>query len=179
MIKKILALLVVAVAVVCVLASQKPDEMKVTRSATIAAPPEAVFKVVNDFRQWDAWSPWSKLDPNMTKSLEGPSEGVGAIYRWSSNHEVGEGSTTLVESRPNEKIGMKLAFVRPMEGTSDVLFTFAPEGTGTKVTWDMHAPQPFIGKVASLFMDCEKMCGDMFNEGLANLKKLVESAPKA
>lgn len=178
MIKKILLLLVVAIAVICMLAARKPNEMNVTRSTTIAAPPEAVFKVVNDFRQWDAWSPWSKLDPNMTKSLEGPPEGVGAVYKWSGNMEVGEGSTSLVESKPNEKIGMKLAFVRPMEGTSDVNFTFAPEGPGTKVTWNMKAPQPFIGKVMSVFMDCEKMCGDQFNEGLANLKKLVESAPK-
>lgn len=179
MIKKILLLLVIAIAVICVLAARKPDEMNVTRSATIAAPPEAVFKVVNDFRQWDAWSPWAKLDPNMTSSLTGPAEGVGAVYRWSGNMEVGEGSTTLVESKPNEKVGMKLSFVRPMEGTSDVNFTFVPEGAGTKVTWQMNAPQPFIGKVMSLFMDCEKMCGDQFNEGLANLKKLVEAAPKA
>lgn len=179
MIKKLLILLVVIIAAVCVIASFKSDEMNVTRSATIAAPPEAVFKVVNDFRQWDAWSPWNKLDPNMKKSLEGPPEGVGAVYKWSGNNEVGEGSTTLVESKPHEKVAMKLAFVRPMEGTSDVQLTFVPEGTGTKVTWAMQSQMPFIGKVASLFMDCEKMCGDQFNEGLANLKKVVEGAPKA
>jgi len=179
MIKKILLLLVVAIAAVCVIASFQSEDMTVTRSSTIAAPPAAVFKVVNDFRQWDAWSPWSKLDPNMKKSLEGPPEGVGAIYKWSGNNEVGEGSTTLVESKPNEKVGMKLAFVRPMEGVSDVQFTFVPEGTGTKVTWAMQGKKPFIGKVVGLFMDCEKMYGDQFNEGLANLKKVVESAPKA
>lgn len=179
MIKKILLLLVVAIAAVCVIATFQSDDMNVTRSTTIAAPPEAVFNVVNDFRQWDAWSPWSKLDPNMTKSLEGPSEGVGAIYKWSGNNEVGEGSTTLVESRPNERVGMKLAFVRPMEGVSDVQFIFAPEGGGTKVTWAMQSKKPFVGKVFGLFVDCEKMCGDQFNEGLANLKKHVEARPKA
>jgi len=179
MIKKILIGLVAIIVVVCVIASFQPNEMKVIRSTTVAAPPEAVFKVINDFRQWDAWSPWSKLDPAMKKSLEGPPEGVGAVYKWSGNNDVGEGSTTLVESKPNEKVGMTLAFVRPMEGTSDVQFTFVPEGSGTKVTWAMQAKQPFIGKVASLFMDCEKMCGDQFNEGLANLKKYVEGAPKA
>ncbi len=179
MIKKILLGLVAIIVIVCVIAAFQSDEMSVTRSTTVAAPPEAVFKVVNDFRQWDAWSPWSKLDPNMKKSLEGPPEGAGAVYKWSGNNEVGEGSTTLVESKPNEKVVMKLAFVRPMEGTSDVQFTFAPEGAGTKVTWAMQGKKPFIGKIVGLFMDCEKMCGDQFNEGLANLKKIAESAPKA
>jgi hypothetical protein len=91
MIKKLLLGLVAVIAIILVVASFQSDDMNVTRSATIAAPPDAVFKVVNDFRQWDAWSPWSKLDPQMKKSLEGPPEGVGAIYKWSGNNEVGEG----------------------------------------------------------------------------------------
>ena len=53
-------------------------------------------------------------------------------------------------------------------------FTFTPEGDGTKVTWAMQSPQPFIAKLVGLFIDCEKMCGDSFLEGLANLKKVVE-----
>ncbi len=179
MIKKILIGLVALIAILCVVASFQPGVMNVTRSATIAAPPATVFKIVNDFRQWDAWSPWAKLDPNMKKSLEGPPEGAGAVYKWSGNMEVGEGTTTLVESKPNEKVVMKLAFVKPMEGTSDVEFTFAPEGEGTKVIWNMKSDVPFVGKIFGLFMDCEKMCGDQFNEGLANLKKLAEAAPKS
>lgn len=178
MIKKVLLGLVAVIAIILVVASFQSDEMNVTRSATINAAPDAVFKVVNDFRQWDAWSPWSKLDPQMKKTLEGPPEGVGAVYRWSGNNEVGEGATRLVESRPNEKIGIKLEFVHPFAGSSDVQFTFAPEGTGTKVTWAMQGRKPFIGKVMGLFMDCEKMCGDQFNEGLANLANVVASAPK-
>jgi uncharacterized protein YndB with AHSA1/START domain len=180
MIKKLLLGLVAVIAIILVVASFQSDDLNVTRSATIPAPPDAVFKVVNDFRQWDAWSPWSKLDPNMKKTLEGPPEGVGALYKWSGNNEVGEGSTKLIDSKPNEKIGMKLEFVRPFAGSSDVEFTFAPEGAGTKVTWAMQSKKPFIGKVVGLFMDCEKMCGDQFSEGLDNLGKVVAtgSAPK-
>ncbi|MFN0077803.1 MAG: SRPBCC family protein [Prosthecobacter sp.] len=177
MIKKLLLGLVAVIAIILVVASFQSDDMNVTRSATIAAAPDATFKVVNDFRQWDAWSPWSKLDPNMKKTLEGPPEGVGAIYKWSGNNEVGEGNTRLILSEPSTKIGMKLEFVRPFAGSSDVEFTFAPEGSGTKVTWAMQSKKPFLGKVMGLFMDCEKMCGDQFSEGLANLGK-VAAAPK-
>lgn len=179
MIKKTLLGLVAVIAIILVVASFQSDDMSVTRSTTISAAPEAVFKVVNDFRQWDAWSPWSKLDKDMKKSLEGPPEGVGAVYHWSGNNDVGEGTTRLIESKPSEKIGMKLEFVRPFAGTSDVQFTFVPEGAGTKVTWAMQSKKPFIGKVMSLFMNCEKMCGDQFSEGLANLAKVVTTAPKS
>jgi len=134
--------------------------------------------VVNDFRQWDAWSPWSKLDPAMKKTLEGPAEGVGAIYRWSGNDEVGEGSMTLLESKPGEKVGIKLEFLRPFAGVNDVQFTFVPEGTGTKVAWAMQGKNAFVAKVIGLFLDFEKMCGDAFSEGLANLDKVVTAAPK-
>jgi hypothetical protein len=59
-----------------------------------------------------------------------------------------------------------------------VQFTFAPEGTGTKVTWAMQSKKPFIGKVVGMFMDCEKMCGDQFSEGLDNLARIVTATPK-
>ena len=132
MIKKILLGLVAIIAIILVIASFQSDDLNVTRSATINATPEAVFKVVNDFRQWDAWSPWSKLDPQMKKTLEGPPEGVGAIYKWSGNNEVGEGSTKLIESKPNEKIAMNIRIrtgIRVQATSSSVLWlNFA--GTG-------------------------------------------------
>jgi len=178
MIKKIFFAIIALVAITCAIAATRSDEMNVTRSATIAAPPAAVFAVVNDFRQWDAWSPWSKIDPTMKKSIEGPPEGVGAIYHWSGNTQVGEGTTKLVESKPSERVGMRLEIVRPFAGASDVQFTFAPDGKGTKVTWAMQSKKPFIGKVMGLFINCDKMCGDQFNQGLENLRKIVEEPAK-
>ena len=174
MIKKILLVLALALVAILVVAVFRPDTMHVARSATIAAPPSAVFAVVNDFRRWDDWSPWSKLDPEMKVNFEGPPIGVGAVYKWSGNNEVGEGSTTLVESVPDEKVGMKLAFVRPFPGESDVQFTFAPEGAGTKVTWEMSGHNSFAGKVIGLVMNCEKMVARQYDQGLSNLKAVAE-----
>jgi hypothetical protein len=175
MIKKIIFGLIAVIAIICGIASTRSDDMIVSRSATVNAPPATLFAIVNDFKQWDAWSPWSKLDPAMKVNFEGPTQGVGAVYHWSGNNDVGEGTTRLVESKPNELVGMKLEFVRRFAGTNDVKFMFAPDGAGTKVTWAMQGKKPFIGKIVGLFMDCEKMCGDQFSEGLANLKKLAES----
>lgn len=65
MLKKILmALAAIAVALVGVVALQ-PSEFRVARTIVIAAPAPAVFEQVNDFRKWEAWNPWAKLDPEM------------------------------------------------------------------------------------------------------------------
>jgi carbon monoxide dehydrogenase subunit G len=172
--KKALLALVVVIAALSVVIAMQPSDFKVARTATFNAPPAAVFEQVNDFHKWEAWSPWAKLDPNAKNTFEGPSSGEGAIFRWDGDSNVGEGSMELVESKPNELIRIKLDFVRPMPGTNDIQFLFEPEGEGTKVTWSMAGEKNFLAKAFGLVMDCEKMCGDMFDEGFAGIKKIVE-----
>ena len=154
--------------------AMQPSEFSVTRSATISAPPAAVFAQVNDFRSWEAWSPWAKKDPDARNSFEGPASGTGAVFKWSGNQEVGEGSMTLTESRPNELIRMRLDFVKPMEDTADVEFHFQPQNDQTVVTWTMSGENNFIGKIFCLFMDMDEMIGGDFEQGLANMKSVVE-----
>jgi hypothetical protein len=38
----------------------------------------------------------------------------------------------------------------------------------------MHGPAPFIAKVMHVFINMDKMVGDDFEAGLANLKTLAE-----
>lgn len=170
--KILLGLAIVIVGFVIVVAMQ-PKNFRVARTATITAPPEVVFAHVNDFHNWQQWSPWARLDPEAKISYEGPDSGTGAIFRWSGNADVGEGSTTITESRPHELVRMKLEFIRPFAGVSDVEFSLKPVDEGTSLTWSMAGENNFIGKAMGLFMDCEKMCGDQFNEGFDNLNKLV------
>src|SRR5215210_9240224 len=99
-----------------VVVAMQPSEFRVTRSAKMNAPPEKVFAEVNDFHKWDDWSPWAKLDPNAKNSLEGPSSGAGAVFRWAGNADVVEGSMTITESKPAERIRLKLEFIKPMAG---------------------------------------------------------------
>jgi hypothetical protein len=171
--------LVVVIGVFVLVVAMQPANFRVARSATIAAPPAMVFEQVNDFHNWEAWSPWAKLDPAAKNTFEGPTSGTGAIFRWNGNSEVGEGSMTTTESRPGELVRIKLDFVRPFAGTSDVEFKFEPAGDQTKVTWSMSGENNFIAKAMSLFMDCEAMCGAQFDEGLANMKSVVEGKSTA
>ncbi len=169
MLKTILLIAAVGVVILLVVVATRPDTFTVTRSAVLAAPPAAIFAQVNSFRRWEAWSPWAKLDPQSKATFDGPESGTGATFHWSGNAEVGEGTQRIVESRPDELVRIKIDFVKPFEGTSDVELTFEPEADGTRVTWTMTGKQNFVGKAMSLVMDCDKMIGPKFEEGLANL----------
>lgn len=172
--KKIALGLVAVVSAFVVVVALQPSEFRVSRSATMAAEPATVFAHVNDFHNWDAWSPWAKLDPQAKNSFEGAPSGTGAIFAWDGNEEVGAGKMTIVESTPPERILLKLEFTRPMAGACDTEFTFAPEGAGTRLTWTMSGKNNFLGKFMCLLMNMDKMMGAKFEEGLGNIRRIVE-----
>src|SRR5262245_29311154 len=120
---------VVAVGLVVVVAT-RPSSFHVARTARIAAAPAAVFTQVHDFHNWEAWNPWGKIDPAMKHSYAGAPSGEGAVYAWAGNNQVGEGRMTLIESRPNELVRIRLDFLKPFAATSIAEFTLKPQGNG-------------------------------------------------
>ena len=174
MIKTILIVIAVLVAGVLGFATTKPDTFSVQRAATIKAPPEKIFAVLNDFKRWPEWSPWEKLDPGMKRTLSGAPSGKGAAYAWDGNSEVGAGRMEIVEAAPAAKVSMKLDFIRPFEGPNIADFTLAPKGDATEVTWAMTGPAPFVSKLMQVFVNMDTMIGKDFEAGLANLKTLTE-----
>lgn len=167
----------IVVLMVVVLISLQAPEFRVARSITIPTPATAIFPFVNDFHLWEAWSPWEKLDPAMKRDYDGPPAGAGASYAWNGNNQVGEGRTTITESRPCDLIRIKLEFIRPFACTNDVEFTFKPEGEQTVVTWSMTGKKNFMAKAVHMLMNMDKMCGGQFEQGLANLRAAVTSTP--
>jgi Polyketide cyclase / dehydrase and lipid transport len=178
MLTKILIALAVIIVVFVVIVALQPKEYRVARSATISAPPPAVFAQVNDFHKWEAWNPWGKIDPAMKHAYAGAPAGAGAIYTWAGNNEVGEGRMTITESRPSALIRINLEFFKPFAGNSIAVFTFKPEAEQTVATWSMTGTNNFMAKAIHLFMNMDKMIGGQFEKGLASMKSVVESAPK-
>lgn len=93
---------------------------------------------------------------------------------WTGNKDIGEGRMTIIESRSNELVRFELEFIKPFKAINTVEFRFQPEGDQTLVTWSMTGKNNFIGKAIGLVMNCEKMVGGQFDEGLANLRAIVE-----
>jgi hypothetical protein len=131
--------------------------------------------MIDDFHQWVRWSPWEKLDPNMKRTFDGPTSGPGAIYAWSGNSKVGQGRSTIVESKAGQSVSMKLEMFKPFNCTNRVTFKLAPSEAGTRVSWIMEGQNGFMAKGFSLLMNMDKMCGTIFEEGLANLNRVAQS----
>jgi hypothetical protein len=175
MFKWIGGLAVIAIVVVLILAAMKPSTFVVERSVTINSSPEKIALLINDFHNWNAWSPWAKLDPTMKTTYSGPASGVGSVYEWEGNSKVGKGRMEMRVVQPL-KTSIKLDFLKPFEGHNTADFVLQPEGsTATRVTWVMYGPLTFIpGKLMSVFTTMDNMIGDDFQRGLANLKVAAE-----
>jgi uncharacterized protein YndB with AHSA1/START domain len=174
----IAAAVALVVVVLAVVVAMQPSEFRIERRATIAAPAAAVFAQVNDFHNWEAWSPWAKLDPAVKNSFEGPPAGKGATFSWAGNSKVGEGRMTIVESRPDELVRIKLEFLKPFAATSTAEFAFKPDGERTAVTWSMYGNNGFINRAVFLFVNMDKALGGEFEKGLASMKSAAEASAK-
>ena len=154
------------------------DTFHVERSTVINAPAEAIFPHIDDFRAWEVWSPYEKMDSNLAKTYSGSARGKGATYAWVGK-KAGSGSMEIIQSTPSSKIVIKLDFTKPMTAHNTAEFTLEPHGSGTKVTWAMHGPNTLMSKVMGLFFSMDKLVGPQFDEGLASLKRLTETEPVA
>lgn len=163
----------VLLAAVLIYAATKPDTFRLQRAASIKAPAEKIVAVLSDFRGWEAWSPWEKLDPAMKRSYSGSAKGKGAVYAWQGNSDVGHGRMEITEAAPT-RVAMDLDFVKPFEAHNKVVFSLVPKGDFTEVTWAMQGPLPYMAKVMHVVIDVDGMVGKQFEIGLASLKALAE-----
>ncbi|RYZ35405.1 MAG: polyketide cyclase [Myxococcaceae bacterium] len=170
MLKKIAIGLAAALLLLLAFIATRPDTFTLSRTATVPGTPDIAFGLVNDFHQWNQWSPWDNLDPNLKRVFGGAESGTGATYAWTGNSEAGEGRMTIEESRANESIRIKLEFLKPFVATNTTTFTFKPAQDGTAVTWTMTGENGFMSKAFSVFFDMDKMVGKDFEKGLASMQ---------
>jgi hypothetical protein len=174
MLKGIGFVVILSVAAILIVALTKPSTFRVERSVTINASPEKVAGLINDFHQWDAWSPWAKLDPTMKTTYSGPATGPGAIYEWEGNSKVGKGRMEIL-STDLAKTSIKLDFLKPFESHNTSDFVLEPQGIGTRVNWIMYGPMEYFpGKIMNVFTSMNKMIGPDFEKGLASMKAAAE-----
>lgn len=176
--KKIALGLVAAIVLFLIFVATRPSSFRVERSITVEAPPSILFEILTDFKKGQDWSPWEKMDPQMKKTFSGPESGVGATYAWEGNDEVGKGEQKIVHAAP-DKIVTDLHFIAPFEAHNKAEYLLSKEGAGTKVTWAIYGPSPFMSKLAGVFMDMDALIGKDFETGLSSLKALAEKEAKA
>ena len=170
----VVIILVIAIVALLAYASTKPDNFTVKRSASIKAPPEKIFPLINDLKAWVAWSPFEKKDPAMKRSFGAVTAGKGATYDWQGDRSVGQGHMEIVEASPPNKVLIKLDFIKPFEAHNNGEFTLEPKGDNTLVTWAIYGPSAYVTKVMGVFFNMDSMIGRDFEAGLADLKAAAE-----
>ncbi len=145
---------------------------EMSRSTTIAAPPERIHALLDDFHAWQTWSPWEGIDPDLQRTYTGQDQGVGAHYAWSGNKKAGEGTMEILESTPSSVV-CDLRFLKPFKATNVMRFDLTRSGAGTAVAWTMTGERGAVmGLMGKLYFD--KAVGKDFDRGLAQLKAAAE-----
>lgn len=172
--KRIIGLILLVAIALIIIAFVLPRNVSVDRSIVINAKPEVIFPYINNQKNGEQWSPWLSRDPEAKVTYSGPDAGVGSKMEWASDHKgVGNGSATIIKSTENQSIETALDF--GSEGAATAFFTLSPEGEGTNVTWGFTTDMGMnpMGRWMGLMMD--KWVGGDYEQGLNNLKTLIES----
>jgi effector-binding domain-containing protein len=182
--KALFVLVLVLAAAVVAIAFVLPDSAHVERTILVERPASQVFAVLDSFRRYNEWSPWTARDPHAQYTISGPASGVGARQSWRGDpRTVGSGSQQIIQSTPDSAVTMALDFGG--RGAATAHFLLQPQDRGTRVTWALDTTAPLrldgnfldnlIGRYIGLFMD--RMVGSDFETGLRQLKTLVETFP--
>lgn len=174
--KGILIGIVSIIALLLIVAIFVKKDIKVMREVTINKPENEVFDYLKYLKNQDNFSKWNKMDPGMKKNYTGTDGTVGFISAWeSTNDNVGAGEQEIKKITPCERIDIEIRFKKPFETTNQAYFTTAFAGeNATKVSWGFDSKMPYPMNLVNLFMDMDKMVGQDFDEGLANLKMVLE-----
>jgi hypothetical protein len=167
---------VLAIIALLAYAATFPDTFQVQRTQRISAAPEKIFPLINNMHSMNTWNPFSEADPEIKITYTGPDSGRGARYEWTGNSKVGQGSIEITDAMAPSRVMLKLDMLKPIEGHNTVVFTLAPNGADTDVTWAMTGERPFIGKVMDAVFNMDRMVGSQFEKGLDKLRAIAEKA---
>lgn len=167
---------IVALGIFIFYVSGRESKFNYERSAVINAPAEKIFPYISNLRLGGQWSPYEKKDPNMKKTFIGPDGATGSAEEFDGNGDVGAGRIEIFRVVPNQSVELKLTMTKPFHAENAVTYKLTPEaGGGTRFSWSMAGDSGFMGKLVSVFIDCEKMITGEFDSGIKNLKTIVES----
>ncbi len=177
LLKRVFLFLVFLSLVLVGIAYLLPREVAAERSIVIDRPPATVYTVLASMQRFNEWSPWAARDPSAEYSFSGPATGAGSRMQWQGNDQIGEGSQTIVDTDPFERIEVSLDF--GPRGVADTHYLLQPVETGTRVTWGFRTDLGMnpVARYFGLLMD--GYIGKDYETGLASLKTLVETLPEA
>ncbi|WP_353721849.1 GNAT family N-acetyltransferase [Dyadobacter sp. 676] len=173
--KKVLYIILGLVALVLIAAFIMPKDYAVEREIVINKPKAEVFEYLKSLKKQNDWSVWGRRDPDMKKTFSGTDGTVGFVSMWEGNDEVGKGEQEITKIEEGRRIDTQLRFLKPFESTSDAyMITEAIDSTATRVRWGFQGKMPIPMNVMLPFFNMEESIGTDFQQGLTNLKGILE-----
>lgn len=173
--KKVLYIVLGLVALVLIAALIMPKDYAVEKEVTINRPKEQVFNYLKSLKNQDNWSVWYSKDPNIKKNFTGTDGTVGFTSMWDGNDDVGKGEQEITKIEEGSRIDTELRFIEPFESKSNAYMIAEPiDSNSTKVKWGFTGSMPIPMNVMLPFMGIEKSVGKDFQDGLSNLKGILE-----
>ncbi|MAX71115.1 MAG: polyketide cyclase [Flavobacteriaceae bacterium] len=164
------------IAVIILLAVIAPKSYNVSRSVVINKSIAEVFNYLKYIKNQDDWSPWKKKDPDMKQTFTGTDGEVGFISRWEGNKDVGVGEQELTGITENSSVESQLRFYKPWKSQSDAYITTREiDANTTEVVWGFTGVNKPPSNIFFLFFNMDKAVGKDFEEGLSDLKLILES----
>jgi len=150
-----------------------PSTFEVEKTVVIKATPDHIHEFTGDLARWPEWAPWLMEDPSLVVTFGDQTTGVGASQTWVGDSS--DGALILTHCDPDWGIAYKMA-INKKTYTSTGSLQYRPVAGGTEVVWNMIGDNGnnimaryFAGLMPSLI-------GPQFEEGLARLKLVSETA---
>jgi len=174
--KKVIYFIVGLVALVLIIAAFVKKDYVVIRSVEINQPNHVVFDYIKHLKNQDNFSVWSKIDPKMKKTFTGIDGTVGFVSAWESeNPDVGIGEQEIINITEGKRVDYELRFFKPWEMVSPAFMITEPlDEEKTRLEWGFRGHMNYPMNLMLLFMDMEEMLGKDLQDGLDNLKEILE-----
>lgn len=171
----ILVLAVIIIPLIIALFTQK--DYLVEKSITINQPKDMVWDYVILLQNQQSYSVWSKIDPNMKTEFRGIDGTVGFVSAWDSeNPDAGKGEQEIKAIIEGERIDYEIRFIEPFQSVAQAyMITEVISEDETLVIWGFSGSMPYPSNLMLLVMDFKGMIGDDLQNGLDNLKQILEN----
>ncbi len=171
LIKKVLFVVLALIVILAIVSFFLPSRQSAQRTRDMAAPPEKLWPLIANPKEWPKWAAWNQRDPNMKISYEGADSGAGAKWAWESKSE-GNGSMVFDTAEPNKQLTYTIAFP-DMGSTAKGRIALDPSGSGTKVTWSFETDLGNNPMMRWFGLMIPNMVGKDFDTGLENLDRVT------
>lgn len=151
-------------------------EYDVSRTIVINKPREEVFNFVRQLKKQPLWNPLFARDPEAVMKYKGDDGKVDSSFYWKGNSRVGEGVQRIVKVKQRRVLETKILFIKPFKFNALTYYGVKDlEEEKCKIVWGVKGHLAFPLTIISLVYTPDKVLGKKFENGLKNLKHLLEN----